>query len=221
MGYWFDDDDVFSEPSEADQIMDDAKEKLFQCLNEYVKSYYDGWKDAKPKLDDLNRKLYEKENELRAIEDKIRKAEEKAENLDSEMPQKYVDAFVRKYTGNVAPGDKVWVAGYSTKCETCPMCNGKKRVTVNIGDRETEIKCPECDGYGHKTVYTYAPAEKHVKDVRLSLVFRDEYHYRVNAWTADTVNLNDSDYYIGKDKFFLTKEEAQADCDKRNKKEKK
>lgn len=104
-------------------------------------------------------------------------------------------------------GDKVWWAKYERQevKKTCPICFGKKRVRVILGDEsQIETDCTFCEvgfqTYGWITEYEYIPA---VKQVEIT-------HKEVNEGVdGRNVEYRHSNWCLTLDNAFDTKEEAE------------
>ena len=105
-------------------------------------------------------------------------------------------------------GDKVWVASYEKQQvkKDCPICSGKMRVTLILGNGDlVETDCTYCERgfekYGWIYEYEYVSVVRQLnitrKEVNESASGRDVEYYHEH-WT------------LAHDKSFLTKQEAGA-----------
>lgn len=200
-------EEYYTEPSEAELIIEEAKEKLLNLLTDEVKETMDKVAKAKKQLEKLNGDIQDKGWKLKHLTEKIADMETRLELAETkEMPKKYIAKFVKDATGDFAPGDKVWYLQYKPLRTDCPDCHGKKKVTANVLGKETEVTCPTCDGYGYIRKDDYEIVEKRVSEVKLKLCF---YEDRVNYWSRECVYLNGHESYTKPEHIFKTKEEAE------------
>lgn len=99
-------------------------------------------------------------------------------------------------------GDKIWTIYETEPIEKCPLCNGAEMVKI----KNKNYICPECKGNGYITkkyfewvVFVYA------KEIIKIIINHDKK-------LIYSVGHNE---YDAKD-CFLTKAEAQTECDRRN-----
>lgn len=146
------DDMYFTNPDEVDSIIDEATDRLRSLIKDDVKCVivaYDKARREKANLEcDIARLKWEKQH----IEADVETAKRDAENAKAnQIPEIYINNFVKKYTGSYAPGDVVYVADHSYKASKCPTCNGTGEVEVSINGESTIIKCPKCNGYKNES----------------------------------------------------------------------
>lgn len=101
----------------------------------------------------------------------------------------------------------------------CPVCNDKGKVELN----DKSYTCPECRGYTYHTVdgdikWYITDYKGHVGKINLGLYDNkykhsnhDEIRYMLDSTGVDSGSLWDEE------NLFLTKEDAQLECDRRNK----
>ncbi|MCE5220187.1 MAG: hypothetical protein LLF98_02670 [Clostridium sp.] len=114
-------------------------------------------------------------------------------------------------------GDKIIVIWSNTNTihETCLVCNGQKRVSLS----NKEYECPECYGNGYSERYEpecwriaeseWTPKRSKVKRIEVDIK-KNEIDIKYFPWGES------GNYFYEKD-CFATVEEAQTECDKRNK----
>lgn len=204
----FDDyEDILTEPSEAEMIIEEAKTKLHDLIKNEAISMMEDYSTVKTQLDGLNNEIRSKKYQAERLEKKIKELEEKHEQADKyDMPKKYIDRFVRDITGNFAPGDKVWIIKYDYDWIPCDKCQGKQEITAMIDGKEHKIRCIKCDGTGKVAKSRYSIKETVISEVRLTLCFRDN---RVGVWTKDSIYIKDREYAISPKEIYRSKEEAE------------
>lgn len=202
-------DDVFESLSEAEQVVDMAKQQLFDLLKEDIKSALQEAASARKELSSLKNELAHVRYEARKWEKKI--AEEKARferAKDFDIPKMYIDRIVRNLTGNFGPGDTVYVIEKENHYDTCPKCKGAKKVEAIIDGEAFSVSCPACSGCGR--IATYDPPSvvgKKVNEVRLRLCFKKD---RVCPWNTENVFLDGWEWSVDPKKIYRTPEEAWA-----------
>lgn len=210
-------EEFFSEPGEADSIIDEARTKLLDLLNKESKDVLDQVKVARKEVKNKSNILREKEKQIKILEAQIEELNNKKINIENrEYPQKLINAMVKELTGNFAPGDKVWVARPKYTKSHCDMCNGTGRVSVTLAGAELNIWCPTCGGNKHTSKYVYVPVATTIHDVYCQLCFDKN---RVSYWTTSTIILEDKDERQSLNGIFKTEEECIEYCNKKNKEE--
>lgn len=146
-------DDYFEDQSEAEQIIEEASEKLVGLISEKTKAeiekYKNGLEWSKEKMERLQREVYEQQEKINVLEIDLKRAKEELERKDNKIPKV---PFI--------PGEKIWWVGsdcYNEVTIECPTCKGMgvvKTQTAYYG--EVEITCPHCNG---KRRATYDPAK--------------------------------------------------------------
>lgn len=200
-------EEYYTEPSEADLIIEEAKEKLFNLLTDDTKKTMNMVANAKNQLAELENEIRNKKWRLGNLTEKINNMEEKLEQAETrDIPRKYIAKFVKDATGDFVPGDKVWYLQYKGITEECPDCYGKKKVVANILGKETEVSCPTCTGYGYLRKTSYEIVQKEVEEVCLKLCFKND---RVGYWNRECVYLRGIDSAVNIKHIFKTKDEAE------------
>ena len=120
MGYW--DPDYYFEDckSEADEIIEEAKDKLVNLVYEKAKEEINdinkakeiaekNYSDAKLKIGELTQQNILKDREIEKLKDRLNSSDNKSL---TNLP--------------ISVGDKVWVVAYEHDAEvTCPVCSGR------------------------------------------------------------------------------------------------
>lgn len=200
-------EDYLIEPSEADKIIEEMKDKLHGLITDEAKDMMEDYRNAKEEICVLNREVSRKKIEINTLQQKINELETQYEQTDKyKMPKKYIDSFVRDVTGYFAPGDKVFIIDNKSKRIQCDKCKGEKKVKAIIGGEENTIECPKCRGYGSVSEDSKAIEEKTIEDVHLKLCFKKD---RVGVWTSDSVYVRGQEYAVNPNKIYKTYEEAE------------
>ena len=121
-------DDYFEDQSEANQIIDEATDKLVGLISEKTKSEierYKNWYESTAEVrDKLQKRIYEQAEQIKVLEIDLKRANEELERRDNEIPKV-----------PFAPGDKVWYIGNDCINEVaikCHVCEGRGKVKTHI-----------------------------------------------------------------------------------------
>ena len=167
MNYWNGYDYFEEDKSEADQIIEEATEKLVGLISEKTKSEierYKNWYESADKMRaELQKQVYElgEQNEILKLDAKT--AKEELERQDNEIPKiKFI------------PGEQVYYLANTKRVDVaCPTCQGTGSVTIKteeFGDQK--ITCPRCKGIGDKrclSYYTVTPTQAWVVGVNIDI----------------------------------------------------
>lgn len=203
-------DDYFEDQSEAEQIIDEATDKLVGLISEKTKSEierYKNWYESSDKMRaELQKQVYEQQEKIRVLEIDLKRTKEELERKDNEIPKV---PFV--------PGDKVWYIGNDCINEVvikCPVCEGRGKVKIQTADYgEVEIICPHCKG---NSVARYYPAKAYQGYVVRSHITLDAvddvpsfiYNLVENASDLERFKTNEDRYTFSRYAIYKTKEEA-------------
>lgn len=203
-------DDYFEDQSEAEQIIDEATDKLVGLISEKTKSEierYKNWYESSDKMRaELQKQVYEQQEKIRVLEIDLKRTKEELERKDNEIPKV---PFV--------PGDKVWYIGNDCINEVvikCPVCEGRGKVKIQTADYgEVEIICPHCKG---NRVARYYPAKAYQGYVVRSHITLDAvddvpsfiYNLVENASDLERFKTNEDRYTFSRYAIYKTKEEA-------------
>lgn len=203
-------DDYFEDQSEAEQIIDEATDKLVGLISEKTKSEierYKNWYESTAEVrDKLQKRVYEQAEQIKVLEIDLKRAKEELERKDNEIPKV---PFV--------PGDKVWYIGNDCRNEVtikCSACQGNGKVKTQTADYgEVEITCPHCKG---NSVARYYPAKAYQGYVVRSHITLDAvddvpsfiYNLVENASDLERFKTNEDRYTFSRYAIYKTKEEA-------------
>lgn len=209
MSYFEEYDDMFSEPSKAEQIIEDAKAALWNELTEEVKQLMDDANEASTKANKLIAEISSLNFEKTELEKEIKQLREQKVYVEAhEVPARQVKAIVNHLTKDFHPGDECWVIDAKYERHTCEKCGGKEKVLADIGGETLEIDCPTCRGYGTVSKSTYFPKKSKITNVRMLLCFDPS--NRMNRWSTETLKVDGSDDRNRAGSVFKTEEEAKA-----------
>lgn len=209
MSYFEEYDEMFSEPSKAEQIIEDAKAALWNELTEEVKQLMDDANESKTKADEIRNEISGLNWQKAQLEEEIKQLREQKVYVEAhEVPARQVKAIVNHLTKDFRPGDECWVIGLRYERHTCEKCGGSEKVSAVIGGETMEITCPVCRGYGTVSKSTYFPKKSKITDVRMLLCFDSS--NRMNRWSMETLKVDGRDDRNRADSVFKTEEEAKA-----------
>ena len=209
MSYFEEYEDMFSEPSKVEQIIEDAKAELWNALTEEIKQLMDDANEAKTKADEIRTEISRLTWQKAQLEEEIKQLREQKVYVEAhEVPARQVKAIVNHLTKDFRPGDECWVIDAKYERHTCEKCGGSKKVQATIGGETLKITCPVCGGYGIVSKISRFPRKDQISDVRMLLCFDSS--NRMNRWSTETLKT-----YGGYDRnkansVFKTEEEAKA-----------
>lgn len=208
-------DDYFEDQSEAEQIIDDATDKLVGLISEKTKSEierYKNWYESSDKMRaELQKQVYEQQEKIRVLEVDLKRVKEELERKDNEIPKV---PFM--------PGDKVWFIGndcINGVTIECPICKGRGKVKTQTADYgEVEITCPHCKG--NRTA-RYEPAKAcqgYVVRSRITLDAADDVPSFIYDLVGDERDLekfkaNEDRYTFSMYEIYKTREKAEKAAD--------
>ena len=212
MGYW-DPDDYFEDcKSEADEIIEEAKDKLVDLIYEKAKEEINSidkakeiaeknYSDAKLKIGELTQQNILKDREIEKLRDRLNSIDNKSL---TNLP--------------ISVGDKVWVVDYEHRGEvTCPICGSSLYVERLIDDVKYKADCPKCSYSVPKdkrlssksSYYFYKIKECKVDSLTIHLT-KDS---RTIVYYATDIHWNGTTSKYEEDKVFKFKEDAQNKAD--------
>jgi hypothetical protein len=155
----FDDQELEYEPSAADEIFSEAKEKLYAALATTIKAEIEALREA----------VRDGENALeKALEENadLKKQIESADTLRNKIRKEIIE----EYFLDVRPGQQVWFLRQEAKYRECDHCGGTHEVTVNYNGIDVKAKCPYCEFNGIKVRTDYDVYSKRIEKVLITLL---------------------------------------------------
>lgn len=206
----------FEPGSDTDAIFAEASQKLHDMLKGEIKETINWYEQAKKEICGLEGEIASLRTQKAHIEQQVADALKKADEAElNDIPARYINRFLKKYTGFYVPGDKVWVVTTKFSDFPCPLCHGEKTIEVSHDGNAMRIECPKCKGRGVLTQRVSIPKEGTVTRVYLKLCFEGK---RVNVWNSDCVYLANFEWSIDPKCIFRTKAEAAAEAENQNRK---
>ena len=199
--------------SEADEIIEEAKDKIAEIIYQkakeeimYVQDAYEiqkkNYKDAMNKVGELTQQNILKDKEIEKLKDRLNSGDNKSL---TNLP--------------ISVGDKVWVVAYERGAEvTCPICNGSNYVEKLIDDVKYKADCPRCSYSVPKNNRLSSKASYYFYKIKECKVDSLEIHLTkdsrtINYWATD-VGWNGTASKYEEDRVFKFKEDAQNMADK-------
>ena len=208
MSYFEDYEDMFTEPSKAEQIIEDAKSELWNALTEEIKQLMDDANEARTKANKIISEISGLDWQKVQIEEEIKQLREQKVYVEAhEVPARQVKAIVSHLTKDFRPGDECWVIDTKYGKHTCEKCGGKKKVQAVIDGDSVEVDCPACGGRGSIDKTIHFVRNDSIENVTLWLRFDN---YNKTEWETNTIYLCESLYGRKVDSIFKTEEEAKA-----------
>ena len=213
MSYW-DPDYYFEEcKSQADEIIEEAKDKIaeiiYQKAKEEITYIQDAYEISKKNYNDAMNKVGELTQQNILKDKEIEKLKSKLESGDSKSLTNLP----------IAIGDTVWVVAYERDDEiTCPVCGGSSYVEKVIDDVKYKADCPKCSysvpkdkRLSSKTSYYFYKIKECKVDsltVKLTKNSRTILYYATDSGWNGTISKYEED------KVFKFKEDAEDYADK-------
>ena len=151
MGYW-DYEEPYWEPSEADELFDEVKNKLINAAKDSIKSDMSYLRSENKRLIERNQELEKKAHE---VAQKERDLEYKANNLRREVENEFYNKAIDELFQNRIENIDVWFAEHTPhdqpKCNHCDENRDLKHTFHN--GKTVSVKC-DCANQN----YYYEPA---------------------------------------------------------------
>lgn len=212
------DDMYFTNPSEADSIIDEATDRLRDLIKDDVKRVIDEYNKALREKDNLESDIASLNREKQRIDDDIEAAKIKAEDAKNNyIPSAYINKFVSKYTNGYGPGDKVWAVVRDFNSHPCTFCDATGYISAKMDDgTEFRAICPKCNGRRTVQNNKYYVLPDKIERVNMKLDFTEN-EVSENCWEPLSI-VSAKAGGIDPERFFRTEAEAQAKADELNKK---
>lgn len=204
--------DYFKDGCDANMveaIFDEASKKLYNMLKADVQETIDQYKTAQKERAVLEKDIALLKSQKRYLEQQV------AESND--IPTKYINKIVKKYTGFYAPGDEVWNIEVEYKQNTCSLCRGRGKIDAVFTEEGTfgeqmkghtaKFECPRCHGNGMIKKPFYFVKKSKVMNVELRLEFTKS-SVNLRDFVTGTVLLDDKIYRVKPDSIYKTEAAA-------------
>lgn len=211
------DDMYFTNPSEADSIIDEATDRLRDLIRDDVKCVIDAYNKALREKDNLESDIARLNWEKQRIEADVEAAKAKAEDVKNNyIPSIYINKFVSKYADGYGPGDKVWAVIRDFNSHPCAFCNATGYVSAKMDDGiEFKAICPKCNGRRTVDDNKYYVSPDKIECVNMKLHFTKN-EVSENCWEPLSIILTKAGD-INPERLFRTEAEAQAEMHELNK----
>lgn len=199
--------------SEADEIIEEAKDKIAEIIYQkakeeimHIQDAYEiqkkNYKDAMNKVGELTQQNILKDREIEKLNDKLNSSDNKSL---TNLP--------------ISVGDKVWVVAYEHDAEvTCPICGGSHYVEKLIDDVKYKADCPKCSYSVPKNNRLSSKASYYfykIKECKInSLTIHLTKDSRTILYDATDIGWNGTTSKYEEDRVFKFKEDAQNKADR-------
>lgn len=240
MGYW-DYEEPEWEPSEADDLFDEIKQKLIDSAKSSIKADIENLKTRNNYLEKRNKEL---ENKAWVVEQKEHDIEYKAQNLRREVEREFYKTAIDDLFKDATEQSQLWFATNKPhERPKCDKCDENRKWVLTWPDGTTTSKKCTCS----QLDYWYEPEEIWIENIRYTVKdskYQSERYYRLDKSYQRMPNSMCDDYSYqdfcvqfvydkfcddviekkeqlgyGKKIGFKSKEECQKYCDWLNKKE--
>mgnify|MGYP004629602731 FL=1 len=211
------DEMYFTNPSEADSIIDEATDRLRDLIKDDVKRVIDEYNKALREKDNLESDIARLKWEKQHIEADVEAAKAEAEDVKNNyIPSVYINKFVSKHTNGYGPGDKVWAVMRDFNSHLCTFCGATGYVSAKMDDgTEFRAVCPKCNGRRTVDDNKYYVSSDKIECVNMRLHFTEN-EVSENCWEPLSIVLAKAGS-INPERFFRTEAEAQAEMHELNK----
>lgn len=144
--------DALEEYPEADEIVDEAVQKLRAFFRKERNKLYSEVEQKEEKLKQIAEEQKQRNSELLLKASSLAQRESELGKKEEEL----YDKFKRRWAANLGLewklGDVVYYYKVFNKENVCPVCHGRKKLTATLPIGGTvEINCPCCRGWGKTT----------------------------------------------------------------------
>jgi hypothetical protein len=157
-----DDQELEYEPSAADEIFSEAKEKLYAALTTTVKAEIEALREAVRDSENALEKVLEENADLK-------KQIESADTLRHKIRQEIIE----EYFLDIRPWQPVWFVRQTPRYRKCDHCGGTHEVITKYDGVDVKAKCPYCEFNGIKVRTDYDVYSRGIESVIITLSARD------------------------------------------------
>jgi hypothetical protein len=141
MGYW-DYEEPYWEPSEADELFDEMKSKLINAAKSSLKSDMESLKSRNEYLEKRNRELEQRE---RTVNQKERDLEYKSDNLHREVEREFYKTAIEDVFKDALEESTLWFADNKPHTRPkCDRCNDDREWVLTWPNGEKVTKRCDC-----------------------------------------------------------------------------
>lgn len=237
MGYW-DYDEPMWEPSEADELFDEIKQKLVDAAKDSLKNELKSLKSQNEYLKERNKEL---EDKAHLVDQKERDLEYKSRDLRRVVEKEFYATAIEDIFKDMLDKSRLWFAEHKPhEKPKCDRCDANRNWVLTWPNGETTTKKCDCASLD----YWYEPEETYIDTLRYKIKdsrYPSERYYRLketyshskyddysfvdfkiqfvfDSFCDDTIKAHQQLGY-GEKIGFKSKEECQKYCDWLNKKE--
>ena len=176
MSYW-DYEEPYWEPSEADVLFDSIKSQLIDAAKSSIKSDMEALKSRNEYLEKRNKELEEKAYE---VANKERNLEYKANNLRREVEREFYQTAIEDMFKNVLEEATLWFADNKPhERPKCDKCDANRHWVMTWPNGEESTKLCDCA----RPAYWYEPQETYISTLRYKVRdsnYQSERYYRLD-----------------------------------------
>lgn len=210
MSYYDDYDDYIAEEEEKINAIID-EQAIYDIASKKVKEKLDELKQTLKDSESVRKRLAQEISELekgnKDLKTKISELEKEKAELVVYLTEEQIKEGLRKRNPwGLTEGDTCYYVDYHYIKNTCPICNGEKKITLG-GEK---FKCPKCNERGYLSKTRYEVKEKIVKRI----YFEKDYDNVI--LTKIEFNDNDRDCFEYSRRSFKDKESAEKLCKELN-----
>ena len=181
MSYW-DYEEPYWEPSEADELFDELKSKLIDSAKTSIKSDMESLKSRNEYLESRNKELEKKAYE---VEQKERDLQYKADNLRREVEKEFYKTAIEDVLKNALEESVLWFAHNTPHTKPkCNKCNENREWVLKWPNGEVSTKKCDCD----TPDYWYEPQETHITMLKYK-IRNSNYHLKDAIALKDLITL--------------------------------
>lgn len=171
---YYDDCDYENEPNypEVEEVIEEAEEKFKEFLYKQYKEQYDSIERQKELLYQMKADLNKREGDLNIREREL----DHRTNLLSKSEETQYEIFKKRWFDSLGigwtTGDRGYIYKIIEKKETCPVCEGKGKVEIEVKGEKYTTRCPNCEGYNPKVTVDYGYEIKKVEICEINYTVR-------------------------------------------------
>lgn len=144
--------DALEEYPDADEIVDEAIQKLRAFFRKERNDLYSEVEKKEEELKRIAQEQKQRNSELLLKASDLMKRETELGKKEEELYNKFKQRWAANLGLEWKPGDVVYYHVVSYKQDVCPVCHGKRKLTATLPVGGTiETDCPCCEGWGKVT----------------------------------------------------------------------
>lgn len=201
----YDYDDYYDGPSAADEIINEAIQKLKELIKSEIKDHIQKANNLYETVKEISRKNDMKQKEI----------EERAKELNqglNKLSQDIYEKLLKKLDFDLKYGQEVWYVQTINKTEVCDVCEGKREVIhKSKSGKDFKYSCPKCYGRGvNNVVDCKKPVKDYISSIYRTLKVADKQIDKsmCSDMANDKVYLQKNDSWKYREELYLSEEEC-------------